>query len=136
MYLEPVSALNLNEAEARAKEVAAFAARPENWYKVGESTWIPGDREEYVLRSLTVRAVFSWTQVAPGDVRRHMTISTMGPRFPNPMVVWTLAHMFGFTGAKPNAEGLVHEPAKSWAFLPDEKEHCIVVQEKVSDAGS
>ena len=126
-----MSALILNDAKGQAKTIATFAAKPENWYKVGESNWIPGDRKEFVLVSLTIRAVFTWTQVKPEDVHRHMTISTMGPSYPSPLVVWTVAHMFGFTGAKVDEQGLVHEPAKTWAFLPNKDEQCIAVTEKI-----
>lgn len=125
--------LILNDAQERAKEIALFAAKPENWYRIGESTFIPGDRPEYVLTSGTTRAVFTWTRITETDVRRHMSISVMSRNYPNPVLVWTLAHMFGFTGSKPDASGVIQEPSKTWAIGIDDDEHCIVVQEKVLD---
>jgi len=127
-----MSALELNEAKRRAQEIVAFAERSENWYRPGETTWIPGNRPEFVLTSLTIRAVFTWTQGKPGDVRRHMSVSTMGRNYPTPPIVWTLAHFFGFQGVEANEEGIVMKPAPTWAFFPDPDEHCIVVQEKIT----
>lgn len=129
-----MSILAVDEAESRAKEIAAFAAKPENWYRIGETTEIPGNQAEFVLRSGTIRAVFTWTKLPEGEVYRHMTVSTMGPAYPNPVIVWTLAHMFGFTGAKVDKFGAVFEPSKTWGAVLDEDEHCIVVQEKVTTA--
>ncbi len=125
-----VSVLDLVGAEARAREIVKFASQPENWYRVGETKVVPGDRSEYVLRSGTVRAVFTWTYVPKADVLfRHMTVSTNGGRAPHPAIVWTLAHMFGFTGAT-LVQGVVETPAATWVADVDPKEKCIVVQER------
>lgn len=127
-----VTALLLHIAEPRAKKIAAFASRPENWYRLGETTEIPGDRPEFVLMSGTIRAVFTWTRTPEDEVFRHMSIGILGSNLPNPTIVWTVAHMFGFTGAKIE-EGLVHEPAQNWMVGLDLQDRCIVVQEKILD---
>ncbi len=125
------SVMLLDDAKARAQEVAALAEKPENWYIVGESTWVPGDRPEYVLLSGSIRAVFSWTKFPSGDLRRHMSVSVRGPHYPNPIVVWSLAHYFGFTGVAMDELG-VGRTHGNWAVAVDEKEHCIVVQEEIA----
>lgn len=123
--------LLLNEALGRAKEIVAFAEQPEHWYRIGESTWVPGDRPEYVLGSAgNIRAVFSITRVSDMEVFRHLTISAPHA-LPSPLFVWTLAHMFGFTGAKPDDAGIVQRPSPTWGFGYDEEEMCIVIQEKL-----
>lgn len=124
--------LLLNEARERAKEIAAFAAQPANWYRVGESAWIPGNRPEYVLGGHgNIRAVFSFTWVSDDEVYRHLTISAPHS-LPNPLFVWTLAHAFGFTGAEPDKDGLVQRPSVKWNFGYNEEERCIVVQERLT----
>jgi len=126
--------LILTEAKVRAEEIVAYASQTENWYRMEVSTFVPGDRKEYVLRSGDHRAVFSWTMAPTGEVRRHMSVSV--PRkgkYPQPIVVWTLAHYFGFTGAELGDGDVVHEPADGWVFAQDEDEGCIVVQQEVED---
>jgi len=100
------------DIQARAKELSDFASRSENWYRWPEVDWIPGDRPEYIMMAGTLRVVFSWTATRDG-VFRHMTISNI-TNYPQPFAVWTMAHMLGFTGATPNAEGLVEGHPESW----------------------
>jgi len=128
-----VSFLHMEKAQERAKEIAEYSEKSENWYKPGETT-VPGDLAEHVMLNGSVRAVFCWTHVPDKDheVRRHLSISVRGEgRYPLPPICWTLAHYFGFTGAEVGAGGLVKDPARSWAFLADEDEGCIVLQEVV-----
>lgn len=124
------SMMLLDGAKARAKEIADFAEKPENWYIVGESTWIPGDRPEYVLISGGVLAVFSWTKFPNGEVRRHMSVFVRGSHYPNPIVVWSLAHYFGFTGVLMDKIG-VGRSGGNWTVAVNQKERRIVVQEPV-----
>jgi hypothetical protein len=122
----------LNEAVGRAKEITAFAAQPANWYRIGESTWIPGNRPEYVLGAAgNIRAVFSFTWVSDDEVYRHLTISAPHS-LPSPLFVWTLAHAFGFTGAEADKDGIVQKPSMKWVFGYSEEEGCIVVQERLA----
>ncbi len=123
----------LTEAKKRAAEIAEFASQPDNWYRIGVSPFVPGDRKEYVLKSGDHTAVFTFTMVPLGKVYRHMTVSV--PRkgkFPQPLAVWTLAHYFGFTGATVNPyTDTVAEPAEGWAADTNEEQGCIVVQQEV-----
>lgn len=126
--------MDLTAAQTAAAIIAEHAAKPENWYRPGQSP-IPGDLPSHVLLLPGgIRAVFSWT-VAPKDVRRHLSISVVGApqAFPAPVIAWTLAKCFGFTGAKVESSGVVLQPARSWVFLADREEHCVVVQEVVPD---
>lgn len=103
----------LNEAVGRAKEITAFAAQPANWYRIGESTWIPGNRPEYVLGAAgNIRAVFSFTWVSDDEVYRHLTISAPHS-LPSPLFVWTLAHAFGFTGAEADPGTALHRQMRT-----------------------
>lgn len=124
------------DTEARAKEIAVYAAKPGNWYRPGETLTLPGEHPEYVLVSGTIRAVFTWTRATKSLVIRHMSVSVQGANYPNPLTVWTLAHMFGFTGAKPDEHGLVHQPANTWGCFVDKDERCVVVQEKIEGVTS
>lgn len=122
---------DLTAATERAKEIVAFAEKTENWYRIGVTSWIPGDRPEFTLSNAgNIRAVFSWTWVRETHVIRHLSVSTKHG-LPAPMIVWTLAHLFGFKEAKPDGQGLVYNPSPSWGFVHDKKEACIVVQEPV-----
>jgi hypothetical protein len=118
--------------QQQAAKIAEYAADPDHWYKVGEVDWIPGDLAEYVLISGDTRAVFTWTHIF-GSLIRHMTVSVSTPKkYPTPEVVWTLAHYFGFTGAKPEDQfQLVKEPAPDWNVGINENEGCIVVQQQI-----
>jgi hypothetical protein len=58
---------------------------------------------------------------------RHLSISVPGKDYPNPMVVFTIAHHLGFTGA--TVEDDVATAPGKWGMATDDKEHCIVVQE-------
>jgi hypothetical protein len=120
------------EAQARIDEIVAFASRPENLYRPGKVDWVPGNRPEFVFHSGTIRAVFSFTRHPHGHTIRHLTISTSSSKdYPAPQMVWTIAKMFGFFGAEADKNGIVTQPAKTWAVGMDEFEHCIVVQQKL-----
>jgi len=122
------------EVRERAREVAAFARAEANWYRPGDCR-LPGDIPGHVLVSGSVRAVFSWT-VAPHErgLFRHLSVSVRREgRYPLPQVVWTLAHLLGFTGASPGEGGLVEDPAAAWAFDVNEEESTAVVVERVEE---
>ncbi len=129
--------MDLKAARTAAATIAEHAAKLENWYRPGFGR-VPGDLAAHVLLLPGgIRAVFSWT-VAPKDVRRHLSISVVGApeSFPSPVIAWTLANFFGFTGGKETQSGVVLQPAPSWVFLADPDERCVVVQEIVLDAAA
>ena len=120
------------EVQRRIGELAAFASEGPNWYVMDESHFIPGDDPRYVAEVGTVRVVFTWTKVPDGRVMRHMSISNHSA-YPSPVVVWTFAHMLGFTGAIPDRTGLVTDPGEKWGIGVDDGAgvRCIVIQEPV-----
>lgn len=121
-----------DDLRVRCADVRAFAERSENWYRYGQVDWIPGDRPEYVVRTLGgYRAVFTITY-APEQRPvpfRHLTVSVEGPSYPNPIVVWTIAKMLGFSGAEAD-DDVVATPGP-WGVALDDAEHCVVVQQPV-----
>lgn len=129
------------EAERAAQAVADYAARPENWYRVSADLrpvdgWVPGDRPGHVLLNGTTRVVFSFLQVE-GRERpfRYMTVSTTASGgLPNPVAVFTLAHMLGFTGAEADGAGVVLRPSRTWGLDLNRIERTVVVQEEVLDS--
>lgn len=112
------------EREAMLAELAAWAALPENVYRPGVSTFIPGDRPEYVRELDTFRVVFSITEVVDEEDLsrvhryRHLSISIPGPNFPNLLVTMTIAALCGFTGGHVE-EGMTVGPGPDWHFTPD-----------------
>lgn len=117
--------LDDSEKEAVANLVR-FSSAPENWYKA-DSTWSPGDRPEFTV-GLTkgnvgspdgpvvylYKCVFTWTIIPPGALSddegrknekeaicRHLSVLYAKPnRFPHPSLLFTIATLFGYTGAK------------------------------------
>jgi hypothetical protein len=90
--------------EAEIRRVREHAEKPENIYHPGDP--IPGDNPAFVLRSGMYRVVYSFTQGPGTPIFRHISVSTARPGMaPNIMVVCTLCHMFGFTGAPLASDG-------------------------------
>lgn len=88
---------------ARAVELAAFAARPENLYDPENDAAIPGDDERFLMRLGVfeeVRVVFSHTKLG-GKIWKHMSVSIdperlLAPALPNLAVVDQIATTLGF----------------------------------------
>lgn len=120
-----------DQFRAECRRLREFAEDPKNWYLFEESDWVPGNRPEYVLESdYGYRAVFTITH-APGfrpEPFRHLSVSvpTEG-KMPHHIVVFTLAHWLGFTGASVEDDVAVR-PGK-WGLGIDDNEGCVVVQE-------
>jgi hypothetical protein len=122
------------EVKEAAERIAEYAAHEDHWYTPHADLQPPGNNPEHVLRAGNVRAVFSWTRDPySGDVVRHLTVSVEG-RWPQPVVVWTLANMFGFTGAEADETGVVMDKADTWQVGVNDDEQCIAVIEKVEGA--
>lgn len=129
-----MSTLILNPSTLeRIHAIAAYAAKAENWYLLGGLSKIPGSNPEHELVSGDVRAVFSWTQTPQGEaVYRHLTVSVLGSQdMPHPVVVYTLAHHFGFSGAELSPQGVVETPGDDWYFGREPVDNCVAVCQRV-----
>jgi hypothetical protein len=107
------------DGQARAHEVALYAAQPAHWYRPGVTSFVPGDRPEYVARIDSYRCVFTYT-VAEGSLWRHLSISLSSRaagKLPSPIPAWTIASWFGFSG------GIVAEGFPEGTAAPPE---CII----------
>lgn len=112
------------EQEALAAGIVKYAeAHP---YVMGGVPFVPGNHPEYVGHFNDYRTVFSYTH-ANGQVFRHLSVSVPGRHYPNPIAVWMLAGLFGFTGW----DGKSDLPPKDWAAGPHPDERCVVVVQKV-----
>ena len=120
-----------DELKAACTKLREFAEKPENWYVVGKTTIIPGDRDEYMIQtSFGYRVVFTITHAPEHKPEpfRHISVSVPSGAYPNPIVVWTFAHLLGFTGATME-EDVAIEPGPTWGIAIDKDENCIVVQQ-------
>lgn len=109
--------------------VRAFAELPSNWYRP-EKHGPPGDNPRYVVKCGTYRIVFSITFLKD-QTFRHLSISTSGTSWPNPLTIWTVAHLFGFTGVEPDENDLVHDPGDDWMVSMDEEYRAVVVAQRL-----
>jgi len=128
----------------RIEEIKEFAQK--NIYDTEESTWIPGDRPEFVLTSGTIRAVFTLTK-HENELFRHLSISNK-TNLPSPHVVLEICSLFGFThsigfdskkGFIPLPQG-TPDPScgqKSLSKISidvSKVENCIIVTQKIEDS--
>jgi hypothetical protein len=93
-------------------------------YIPGPGVQPPGDDDRFVVRTdFGYKIVFSLTE-SDGSLWRHMSISVPGRHYPNPLVVFEVATLFGFTGWD-FSKGPT--PAPDWLIHLDDKEECIKV---------
>jgi len=115
--------------KADCERLRVFAENPKNWYVLDETKMVPGDNPQYVLHFDSYRAVFTITH-APKlkpEPFRHLTVSIPGENYPHPLVVLTLAHYLGFTGATLDND-VVSQPGP-WGIGADDDEGCAIVQQ-------
>jgi hypothetical protein len=128
MLIFPLNA----EVVGFAQRIAKYSEHEDHWYRPAAGDPPPGDRPEHVMTVGDVRAVFSWTEDPKDGVFRHLSVSIRGEgNWPPPVLVWSLANMFGFTGANADETGVVKDRAKGWAIDVNDEEQCIVVIERV-----
>lgn len=113
-----------DQSRALIKELVEFAAKPENHYIPGPNATIPGDDSRFVVQLESYRCVFTHTRAADNSIHRHLSISIQAPgRYPLPMAVETIAHLFGFTGTlynwTPFIDGYVIVIAQQIEVLPN-----------------
>ncbi len=123
-----LSLTNVGELELEARRIREHAEKPESYYWPGPGVRAPGDDPRFVFRSGNYTFVFSLTVTSNGMLR-HLSVSTSkSGMIPQPVVVWTAAHLLGFTGATSKAPtGAVTSPADDW--LVHENAMGLVVQQ-------
>lgn len=97
-----------DDDKRRARDLAAFAARPERWFCPGSAT-PPGSAEGRYVWLQGYRCVFTWSIYQVG-VYRHLSVT--GDRLPPRPHVFVLAAALGFTGWKAADDGV--EPGADW----------------------
>ncbi len=122
------------ERERELRDLAAEAAKEENWFRIGISDFVPGNLPKYTRILETYRLVFTITVLPDGEKLRHMSFSSPGDTYPNPMVTFQVASLLGFTGA-PMYKGFIPEPGPDWGIRIDEDEHCIVLTQPIAEGG-
>jgi hypothetical protein len=124
------------EDKARAKELLAFAAKPENWYRPPfTKRTAPGIDERYVmLIEDGYRVVFSYTCPEGQKVYKHLSISIdSSTLYPHPIAVEMIAALFEFTGASvDNPDFAIFQNVGKVMTKVNEDEHCIVLAEEVT----
>lgn len=110
-----------DEVKAKAARIIEHA----NLFPYYPGKSIPGDHPNHVGMFNSYRVVYSLTVVG-GVAHRHLSISLPDARpphvFPNPMAVFTIADLFGFTGWDHKSE----TPPETWAMEID-REHPTVI---------
>ncbi len=110
---------------ARIAELKATAEQTCNWYIVGTSPCPPGDLPRHVIDLSQMKCVFSITVMdspTGHQTYRHASFSlpyAAEGKTPNPIAIFTVARMLGFTGGElcPTGDGaleVVLSPAKHW----------------------
>ncbi len=119
---------------AEVMRVVEYASKPAHYYVPALSPFPPGDMPEYTMRAGDYRIVYSVTMTEKATYR-HMTVSLTreGAEYPAPISLFTIAHMFGFTGADVQ-DGFVTEPAKTWMFDVNHEDRCVVLAEPLEAA--
>jgi hypothetical protein len=106
---------------ARAKAARVLAHAEANPYLPGDP--VPGDQPGFVAHFGSYRSVFTYTHTH-WLIFRHLTVSVPTPgKYPNPIAVFEIANLFGFTGH----DGISDTPPVDWRWDVKPDENCIVV---------
>jgi Fe-S-cluster containining protein len=137
LWRRAMSALVIDEqAKAQVKEVLDFASKRENWRTFGEGA-PPGERPGYVTQLTRFRCVYSVT-IMNGLPFRHFSLS-VPQNLPHPIVTFTIAKMFGFTGGEEQGTGedaTVVGPGPDWQMGPHQDERAIVIVQRLPEETS
>jgi len=110
-------------AKAAVKRVVDFATLPENWYRPGQSTVVPGEDPRFVAHIRDgYRCVFTITKAPDGFTFRHLTISVDSDKYPHVAAACAIAEMFGFSGWDGKT---IDRLPDSWMVNVDKAEHCV-----------
>jgi hypothetical protein len=118
-------------AKAKAARLRAYAEQPEHYYTPYVDS-APGDKPEFVIQLDTYKVVFTITKSpSDGALVRHLSVSIPAKGYANPVAVFAIADLLGFTGWNG-----ADKAGKDWTVGMHETEHCIVVAQsyEVSNA--
>ena len=119
------------EVEDKVRQQVAWANLPANRYHPDRDSDPPGDNPAYVLMLEDgFRTVYTYT-VTPQGHFRHLSISIEGDHYPNPIAVWTIAAMFGFTGGLKVGEAYV-DRGPDWIVAIDRPRCAVVLAQQIS----
>lgn len=123
-----------DENKAKAQKLHDYAKQPGHWFWIPEDLhqgFIPGEHDEYVVHIDTYRCVFTYTR-QEDKLLRHLTVSvpTEG-KLPNPLVAFTIATWFGYTGARVE-EGVARQPGRDWV-IGAEGSLCITIMQEIEE---
>lgn len=117
------------ETTALVRRVIEYAQAPRNHYVIMEGgrsyQKAPGENPNHVVQLHSYRCVFSISHTkADGKTWRHLSISVRERgKFPAPIVAFTIAGMFGFTGW----DGQSEKPPRDWAGEANKEDNCILL---------
>lgn len=116
---------------AKLKAQAIMAHADKHHYKPDVPGPPPGDDPNFVTNFNDYRTVFSFTE-ADGVLWRHLSVSIPSKNLPNPIAVFMIAELFGFTGWELE---MGMNPAKDWHIQHNKRANCIVVAEPIGAVG-
>lgn len=122
-----------NDFRDSVESCREYAERPEHWHHLDvPDAPNPKHDSRHTLQSGDIVCTYSWICRA-GQKSRHLLVSSKkAPEKIPPAIVWTVAHLFGFTGGGPeNEQGFVHEPGANWEYGP--AGDTIVINQVVDD---
>lgn len=115
-----------DKAQAKADKIREYAEA--HHYIVGK-TGTPGDDPHFVGYFNSYRVVFSITE-SDGATWRHLSCSVPGGKYPNPIAVFNLCALFGFTGYN----GKSDVPPPGWlGNMGNNPPHIIIAQRLGAD---
>lgn len=106
------------EDKKRAEQLVEFASDPANYYVPGQTSFVPGDKPEYVLNLYKgFKVVFTHTKMQDGRLYRHLSVSVdKKNKLPHPAAVAEIAPLLGFVGE-----------FDQWSKDHNRLESCIIV---------
>ncbi len=112
-------AVNLGQSIEAVSAVRKACEHPHAWYIPGHSDFVPGDLDRHVVEIGGIRCVFSIT-IGTGMMvtlpARHLSFSIPGDKQPNPILIFTIAKMFGLVNGEesPGDSDVVIGPGPDW----------------------
>lgn len=119
-------------AKAAVQRVVDFATLPENWYRPGITSLVPGEDPRFVAHLKDgFRAVFTISKFPDGLVLRHLSISVNSDKLPHIAAAFTIAEMFGFSGWDGKT---LHRIPDGWMSSVNKAENCVVLGQPYDEA--